>query len=362
MLIKEILLFMDKDLKNKTLGQAEQLITELGQKKYAAKYIFNFIHARNAVSLSQITPISKSLRAGLSDNGYYISQIKTVKTFTDPDKTIKYLFELQDGCRIESVLLSDGQRKTLCVSTQVGCAMGCAFCATAKLKIKRSLTAAEIADQVYAVQKSKAKITNVVFMGMGEPLENYDSTIRAVEILNCAEGKNFGIRSLTISTCGIVPGIVKLADEKIRPRLAVSLNACTDELRNRLMPVNKKYPLTKLFRAINSYQLKTRLRVTFEYILIKGLNDTDQHAAKLARKLSAFNCNINLIEYNPHPSCKLSPAEPDAIKRFADILTRAGFKTAIRLKKGQQINAACGQLGADYLKPNHSIPKSPPND
>ena len=321
----------------------------LGQKKYAAKYIFNFIHARDVVSLSQITPISKSLRASLSDNGYYISQIKTVETFTDPDGTVKYLFELQDGHRIEAVLLSDGRRKTLCVSTQVGCAMGCAFCATAKVKIKRSLSAAEIVDQVYAVQKSGAKITNIVFMGMGEPLENYDSTIRAVEILNCAEGKNFGIRSLTISTCGIVPGIVKLADEKIRPRLAVSLNACTDELRSRLMPVNKKYPLAELFRAINVYQLKTRLRVTFEYILIKGLNDTDQHADKLARKLSAFNCNINLIEYNPHPGCKLSPAGTDAIKQFADILTKAGFKTAIRLKKGQHINAACGQLGADYL-------------
>ncbi len=342
---------MDKDLKNKTPGEIEQLVVDLGQKKYQAKYIFSFIHSLDAHDISQITPLGKNFRKQLIDKGYYISRLHTVKTFNDPDGTIKYLFELSDGCRIETVLLSDDERKTLCVSTQVGCAMNCVFCATGKLKFRRNLTAAEIVDQVNVVQSSGSKINNVVFMGMGEPMENYDSVIKAVRILNHPQGKNIGIRHLTVSTCGIVPGILKLAEENIHPRLAISLNAPTDVLRSKLMPINKKYTLAKLLKAVIAYQNKTQQRVTFEYILIKGLNDTVLYAQMLVKLLKGLKYNINLIEYNPYPGCKLAASGRTTMKRFAAVLDNAGIENTIRLKKGQHINAACGQLGADWLKP-----------
>jgi 23S rRNA (adenine2503-C2)-methyltransferase len=347
---------MDKDLKNKTLSELEQLVIDLGQKKYQAKYIFSFIHALGVPDISKITPLAKDFRKQLTDNGFYISKLNTVETFTDPDGTVKYLFELPDRSRIETVLLSDDQRMTLCVSTQVGCVMNCVFCATGKLKFRRNLTAAEIVDQVNTVQSKDSKISNVVFMGMGEPMENYDSVIKAVRILNDPQGKNIGIRHLTVSTCGIIPGILKLAQEDIHPRLAISLNAPTNILRSKLMPINKKYPLEKLLKAVSTYQNTTELRVTFEYILIDGLNDTVLYAQMLARLLRGHKCNINLIEYNlpratsdERRATVFAASDRIAMKRFAGILENAGIETTIRLKKGQQINAACGQLGADLL-------------
>lgn len=341
---------MDKDLKNKTLPELEKLVTEMGRKKYLAQYVFNFIHQKNAGNISDITSLGKTFRRQLIEQGCYISQLEFVKIFRDPDKTVKFLFELSDKKRIETVLLFENKRTTLCVSTQVGCGMNCSFCATARLKLDRNLTAAEIADQVYTVQKQKSKISNVVFMGMGEPLQNYDNVIRAVEILNHPAGRKIGIRHLTVSTCGLVPEILKLAEEQIRPRLAVSLNAATDAVRNKIMPINKKYPLEKLFKAVQSYQYKTRQRVTFEYVLIKDLNDKVAHADLLIKKLRDISCNVNLIEYNPHPGCKLLASDTETIERFAKHLKDAGIKTSIRLKKGQRIKAACGQLGADRLK------------
>ena len=340
---------MDKDLKNKTLSELEKLVIDLGQKKYQARYIFSFIHALDVPDISQITPLAKDFRKQLTDNGFYISKLNTVETFNDPDGTVKYLFELPDRSRIETVLLSDDQRMTLCVSTQVGCVMNCVFCATGKLKFRRNLTVAEIVDQVNTVQSKDSKISNVVFMGMGEPMENYDSVIKAVRILNHPQGKNIGIRHLTVSTCGIIPGILKLAQEDIHPRLAISLNAPTNILRSKLMPINKKYPLEKLLKAVSSYQNTTELRVTFEYILIDGLNDTVLYAQMLARLLRGHKCNINLIEYNPHRTTVFAASDRTAMKRFAAVLENAGIETTIRLKKGQQINAACGQLGADLL-------------
>lgn len=347
------MLIVDRDLKNKTLAELEEIAEGLGQKKYLAKYIFAFIHSKDATDISKISPLSKAFRAELAEQGYYISHLNIVRTFTDPDGTIKYLFELADGERIETVLLYDGKRKTLCVSTQVGCSTNCAFCATAKLKFRRNLKASEIADQVNIVQKDKGRINNVVYMGMGEPLQNYDAVLRSVRILNHPEGKNIGIRHLTISTCGIVDAIKKLADEDIHPRLAISLNAPTDALRSRIMPINKKYPIEALLSAVKYYQRKTKERVTLEYVLIKGLNDAAPDAHKLVRLAHQVKCNINLIEYNPHPLCAFAASSKEAIKRFAQILEDGGIETAIRFKKGRKIMAACGQLGADLLR--HSL-------
>lgn len=344
------ILIMDKDLKNKTLGELEDIVENFGEKRYLAKYIFTFIHSKDTGQISNITPLSKAFRANLVEKGYYISHLNTVRTFSDPDGTIKYLFELDDGHRIETVLLPDGKRKTLCVSTQAGCSMNCTFCATAKLGFQRNLTAAEIVDQINVIQKDKGKINNVVYMGMGEPLQNYNSVIKSVHILNHPLGKRIGLRHLTISTCGITEGIRKLADEDIHPRLAISLNAPTDTLRSKIMPINKKCPIAALMSAVKYYQRKTQLRVTFEYVLIKGFNDSALHAQMLSRLVHKPKCNINLIEYNPYPLGSFEASSKETIKRFVQILEDTGIETTIRYKKGRKIKAACGQLGADMLR------------
>ncbi|MHC4624296.1 MAG: dual-specificity RNA methyltransferase RlmN [Planctomycetota bacterium] len=340
---------MQEDLKDKTLSELERLTVRMGRQKYLAKYIFSFIHRHGATDISQITPLGKAFREELSEKGFYISHLRTLRTFDDPDGTVKYLLELGDGNRIESVLLSDGGRKTVCISTQVGCAMNCIFCATAKLGFQRNLTAAEIVDQVNIIEKDKHKIANVVYMGMGEPLENYDAVIRSVRILNDPDGLNIGIRHLTISTCGIPPAIERLAGEAVHPRLAISLNAPSDSLRTKLMPINSRYPIAAIIKAVKLYQLRTDRRVTFEYVLIKGLNDKVAHAAMFAKLLTGLRCNVNLIEYNPHPGCPFAPGGKEVIERFAAALERAGIETVIRFKKGQAIKAGCGQLGADWL-------------
>jgi 23S rRNA (adenine2503-C2)-methyltransferase len=351
---------MNKDLKNQTLAELERIAEQFGQKKYLVGYIFSFIHKKNAAGLDSLTTLSKSFRQKLKDENYYISNIKILRKLTDPDGTIKYLFELPphpqadkngDGLTVESVLLFDDDRITLCASTQVGCAMDCGFCATGKIKFKRNLSAAEIADQVNVIeQDQKCRISNVVFMGMGEPLANYQNTLRAVRILNDPAGKNIGIRHLTISTCGLADKITKLADETIRPRLAVSLNAADNSLRSKLMPVNKRFPLRILFNALQLYQHKTRQRVTIEYVLIKGVNDSDEDARKLAALVRNIMCNINLIEFNPHGLCEFKPSAKQRINRFAQILSAyggAGIETVIRFKRGTHISAACGQLGSE---------------
>ena len=338
---------MSNDLKDKTLNELEQITAGLGQKKYLAKYIFHFIHAENATDILKITPLSKAFRAKLLENDYHISQLNILNKLTDKDGTIKYVFGLEGGSRIETVLLLDGKRRTLCVSTQAGCKMGCVFCATGKIKFQRNLTAGEIVDQVNIVRKDSGKISNIVYMGMGEPLENYDAVVKSVQILNNPEGRNIGIRHLTVSTCGLVPAIKKLAYEKLHPRLAISLNAPTNELRTSLMPINKKYPLTKLLDAVRTYQFKVKERVTFEYIMIKGINDSLSHAGQLVKLLRGIKCNVNLIEYNPHSGCKYKGSGMEKIWRFAQVIEEAGIENTIRLKKGSSICAACGQLGAN---------------
>jgi 23S rRNA (adenine2503-C2)-methyltransferase len=341
---------MDRDLKAKTLNELEQIVLGLRQKKFLAKYIFAFIQCQGVGQISQITPLSKLFREHLLERGYYISQLKTIDKLTDPDGTVKYLFELEDSERIETVMLADDKRRTLCVSTQVGCAMDCLFCATGRLGLRRNLTAGEIVDQVIAVGKDGRRISNVVYMGMGEPLLNYDAVLKSVRILNHPAGKNIGIRHLTISTCGIVSAIRKLADEDMRPRLAISLNAPTDLLRSKLMPINVKYPLAELLESVRYYQSKTKQRVTFEYVLMKGVNDNVVHARMLVKLLRGIMCNVNLIEHNPLKGCEYVGSGGERIERFAGILSDAGVETTVRFRMGRSINAACGQLGAGMIK------------
>jgi 23S rRNA (adenine2503-C2)-methyltransferase len=223
------------------------------------------------------------------------------------------------------------------------------FCATGKLGFSRNLTAAEIVDQVNTVQAEAGRITNVVYMGMGEPLLNYRAVVKSVAILNHPKGKNIGIRHITISTCGIAPAIRKLASEDLHPKLAVSLNAPNDALRTQLMPINAKYPIAELLKAVRFYQDRTRQRVSFEYVMIKGLNDSPAHARMLVNLLRGLMCHVNLIEHNPYPGCEFAGSDSERIRQFASIFERAGIETTVRFRMGRGIRAACGQLGADWL-------------
>jgi len=339
---------MTKDLKDKTQNELEEIAIGLGGQKYLGGYIFRFIHALGVNDINKITPLGKAFRSRLAEGGYFISQLKIIARQSEPDGTTKYLFELYDDNRIEAVFLPGRSRQTVCISTQVGCSMNCLFCATAKIKFKRNLTAAEILDQTNSIaQDTGRRITSIVYMGMGEPLSNFEAVLKAVRILNHPDGKNIGIRHQTISTCGDACGIRRLAEESIRPRLAISLNAPSDSLRAKLMPINNKYPIPELMRAVSFYQAKTRMRVTFEYVLIKGVNDSTLHAQMLTKLVKGLRCNVNLIEYNPHTGCELSASSPQVIKRFAAVLEKSGIETSIRFKMGQKIKAGCGQLGAD---------------
>jgi 23S rRNA (adenine2503-C2)-methyltransferase len=339
---------MNRDLKDKTLEELEKVVVGLGQRNYLASYLFKFIHVQNGREIAGISTLSKAFRTQLAEQGYFISQLKIVDTLTDPDGSAKYLFELADGERIETVLLPEEERRTLCVSTQVGCPMGCAFCATGRIQFRRNLTAGEIVDQVNTVEEQAEGITNLVYMGMGEPFLNYDAVLKSIRIVNHSAGKNIGIRHITISTSGIVPGIKKLADEEIRPRLAISLSAPTEALRSKLMPITEKYPIAELLEAVRAYQAKTGQRVTFEYVLIDKVNDSVTHAHLLVKILHGLMYNVNLIEHNPFSGCEFTGSSRERIQRFASALKDAGVETTIRFKMGRRIKAACGQLQAGY--------------
>jgi 23S rRNA (adenine2503-C2)-methyltransferase len=339
---------MSKDLKDKTLDELEGIVDGLGQKKYLAGYIFKFIHAQNGYNLSAISTLSKAFRTQLAEQGFFISRLKVVEGLNDPDGSAKFLFELSDGERVEAVLLPEDKRRTLCVSTQVGCAMGCGFCATAKVPLRRSLTAGEIVEQVNLAQQQAGEITNLVYMGMGEPLLNYDAVMKSIRILNHPEGKGIGIRHITISTCGIAPEIRRLAREDIHPRLAISLNAPTDTLRSQLMPINRKYPLAEVLDAVRAYEAGTGQRVTFEYVLIDKINDSALHARLLVKLLRGIRYNVNLIEHNPFAGLEYAASSRQRIARFASALKDAGVETTVRFRMGRGIKAACGQLQAGY--------------
>lgn len=339
---------MDKDLKNRTHKELEQLALDFGQKEYLADYIFSFIHSHDAAVLDDITPLSKAFRTKLAEGQYFISRLQTVEKLVDPDGTVKFVFAAADGTQFESVLLTDEKegRRTLCVSCQSGCRMGCAFCATGRLRFARDLSAGEIADQVNQAVAHCGKVNNVVYMGMGEPFDNYDNVIRSLHILNDRAGKAIGQRHITVSTCGICEGIERFADEHLQVRLAISLHGPTDELRQQMMSVAKKYPLKRLLASIRHYQHAAGRRVTFEYCLINEVNDSREHARSLARLIKDIDAVVNLIEYNPHEGCAFQPSPRRAIHGFRDVLAEAGIETVIRYRRGRSIRAACGQLGA----------------
>jgi len=337
------------DLKSKTLTELKELVRELGWEEYRATQIFTWLWQKGIADIEQMTNLSKDKRALLKEN-CYISELKLIATQTANDNTQKFLFGLEDGLNIESVFIPEKSRKTVCVSTQVGCGLGCSICYTGQTGFKRNLKFFEITDQVLQVQKlTGQKVTNVVFMGMGEPLLNYDECLKAVEVLNSDFGLNIGARKITISTIGIPDKIYQFASFPLQVKLAISLNGADDKTRNYLMPYTKKYPLSELMAAVRYYTQKKRKRVTFEYVLVKGINDRAQDAERLRRLIKGIPCKINLIPFNPYPGCELEAPDFALVERFAKNFYSDLPCVTIRKSKGAEIIAGCGQLSGFAL-------------
>ncbi|RMH38037.1 MAG: 23S rRNA (adenine(2503)-C(2))-methyltransferase RlmN [Deltaproteobacteria bacterium] len=343
-----------------TYGELAAFVTgELGEPAYRAEQIFRWLHGRGVTSVDEMTNVPKPLRARLAERAH-IGTLRVDRVQRSRDGTRKLRLVARDGAAIESVLIPDGDKLTQCISSQVGCALDCKFCATATLGLSRNLDAGEIVDQVYrarallAVEEPGRRITNLVYMGMGEPLHNYDQVVRSLRILTHELGANLSHRRITVSTVGLVPGIDKLGREDFQVNLAVSLNAADDATRARIMPVNKKYPIAALLAAVARYPLDRRRRVTFEYVLIEGVNDSVADAAKLARLLSGMRCKVNLIPWNPHPAAPFRRPSDAAIAAFQNEVKRRGLPAYLRAPRGDDIDAACGQLalrGGDAVVP-----------
>ncbi len=329
----------------------EELIEFLrarGEPRFRADQIWHGIYREFAPSYDAITTLPKLLRA-LLEKELPFPVLTPVDVQESADgQTRKVLFRLDDGETIEAVLMLYERRRTVCLSTQVGCAVGCAFCATGKAGFVRDLTAGEIVAQVLHFARELnargARLTNIVYMGMGEPFLNYDAVMRSIRILNDPDGFSLGARRFTVSTVGIVPGIERFTDEGLQVNLAISLHAADDELRDRLVPMNRRYPVGEIMRACRAYVARTNRRVTFEIALIDGVNDTPGHAAAVAKLLSGLIAHVNLIPLNPVPGIPLRPSPRDRVEKFAEILQNAGIPTTVRLGRGIEIQAGCGQL------------------
>lgn len=340
---------MSVDLKSLYLDELEDIIKEMGEPKFRGKQIFEWIHNKNVTSFEEMTNLSKSLREKLSEN-MFITKLEIVDKKVSSDGTQKYLFALEDGNVIESVLMRYSYGNAVCVSTQVGCRMGCAFCASTLNGLEKNLTAGEILSQIYEISRDIGeRISSVVLMGSGEPLDNYANVIRFIRLVNDKNGVNIGQRHITLSTCGLADKIDVLKEEGLQITLAVSLHAPNDEIRNKTMPVSKKYDMDTLLEACKRYSDATKRRVTFEYALIKGVNDSSENAKELASRLKGMLCHVNLIPVNDVKERDFIRSSEESIKNFAAILNGKMIETTIRRKLGSDINAACGQLRRGYI-------------
>lgn len=335
------------NIKNLSLSALEKFVLSLGEKEFRARQLARWLYGRGAKSFAEMTDISKKLRAELTARAW-ISFLEPEKVLTSADGTRKFLFRLADGQRIESVLLSERDHLTLCLSTQVGCALNCKFCLTGARGFQRNLHSFEILDQIIAVRATLnpgEKIRNLVLMGMGEPLLNYENVLRALEIILSPQGMQFSHRRVTLSTAGIIPVMKKLFTQKKFAKLAISLNATTEEQRTFLMPINRQYPLTELLQVCRQLPLAHREKITFEYVLIQGINDSPEDAHRLASLLKGLPAKVNLIPLNEHPASPFKRPQEETIQKFRQILLTHRFTTVIRQSKGEDILAACGQLG-----------------
>ncbi|MEK6673054.1 MAG: 23S rRNA (adenine(2503)-C(2))-methyltransferase RlmN [Nitrospirota bacterium] len=340
------------DLKALSIVGIESFVTGLGLPLFRARQLLHWIYEKCARSIDSITEFSKGLRERLSETAF-ISNIDLLDKQRSEDGTEKFLFGLEDSETIESVLISDKDRLTLCISSQAGCAMDCRFCLTGKLKIRRDLKAHEIIDQVISINRllpSDTKVINIVFMGMGEPLTNLNEVSEALWRMTGL--MKISKRRITVSTSGVVPGILKLYDNAPHVNLAVSLNATTDAVRDRLMPINRKYPLRPLLDACRKFPLEPSRRITFEYVMLKDINDKLEDAERLVKLLRGIPSKVNLIPFNPYEGSGFRRPDDASVLRFQDLLIKGNLTAIIRKSKGQDILAACGQLKAGYPAKN----------
>lgn len=338
-----------RDIKDLTLTELEEILKDWHMQKFHARQIWAWIYKKAALDFDSMSDLTKDLRKQLKEN-FSFSGIKLVDVEKSKDGTEKFLFELKDANLIEAVVIPAEGRVTGCISTQAGCRFACRFCASGMLGFRRSLTFGELIEEIlYLNNRISAKLTHLVFMGTGEPLDNYENVLRAIRVINSPHALNIGARRITISTCGIIPGIKRLAEEKLQVELSVSLHAADDKIRSQVMPINKKYPLKDLIQACREYVKKTNRQVTFEYVLIKGLNSDLQSANKLSTIMKGLRlCKVNLIPANAIKGLKIEPPDKREILLFKDYLLKSGLNVTLRKPRGQDIDAACGQLRLRY--------------
>jgi 23S rRNA (adenine2503-C2)-methyltransferase len=340
------------NIKELTLKQFEAHLVERKEPSYRAQQIWQWLFQKRAVTFAEMTNLSVTLRARLAEE-FTIGRLTVRRQAVSKDGTVKFLFGLTDGHSIESVLIPEAKRLTLCVSTQAGCGFGCAFCATAVLGLQRNLRASEILDQILEASRSLAhdqRITHVVLMGMGEPLANYAETIKALDIMtDTSWGIGISPRRVTLSTVGLIPQIEKLMEET-KVNLAISLHAATDELRGQLMPVNRKYSLQQLMDCCRSLPIPRRKRITFEYVLLRGVNDSAEDAEALCQLLRGIRCKVNVIPFNPHPGSSYQRPDNAEVERFEQVLHAHGLQINLRRPRGDDIQAACGQLQGEEIQ------------
>lgn len=339
-----------KNIKDYNLDELQEELINMGEKKFRAEQIFKWIYKEKVKSFDEMTNISIELREKLKEN-YTMCNYNILKKQESKDGTKKYLFDVLDGNAIETVLMQYHHGKTVCVSSQIGCKMGCKFCASTGIQFVRNLTAGEIVEQILAVEQDiNDKISNIVFMGIGEPLDNYDNVIKAIKIMNNPKGLEIGTRHISISTSGLVPRIYDLANEKIQCTLSISLHATTDEKRSSMMPVNNRYNIEELMKACKDYIKITNKRISFEYALAKDNNDNLEDAQRLVDLLKGMLCHVNLIPINKIENGKFSKSTNENILKFRDFLNEHGIVATVRRELGSDIDAACGQLRRKNLK------------
>ena len=339
-----------KNIKDYDLEQLKQELTNIGEKPFRAEQIFKWLYVEKVHSFDEMTNLSLELREKLKQN-YDMCNYSIVRKLESKDGTKKYLFGLSDGNAIESVLMQYHFGKTVCVSSQIGCKMGCKFCASTGIAFIRSLTSGEIVEQIIAIEQDIGeKISNVVFMGIGEPFDNYDNVMNAIKILNNQKGLNIGARHISISTSGIVPKIYQFADENVQCTLSISLHSANNETRSSMMPVNNAYNIQELIKACKYYISKTNKRISFEYALAKDNNDNQKAADELVALLHGMLCHVNLIPINKIENGKYIKSSNENIIKFRDYLNNKGITATIRRELGSDIDAACGQLRRKNLK------------
>ena len=343
------------DIRSMNLEEMEALAISLGEKAFRGKQLFQWVHEKQADDFDEMTNLSAAFREKLKEN-YCISGVRQVeKQVSKKEDTAKYLFALEDDHVIESVWMKYRHGNSVCISSQVGCRMGCTFCASTLTGLTRNLTAGEMLSQIYQIQKdTKERVSNIIVMGMGEPLDNYEELLRFIKLVSCEKGIGISQRNITVSTCGLVDKIRMLADEKLQITLAISLHAPNDEKRQELMPIAQRYSMDEVLDACRNYFQETGRRITFEYSLVAGVNDSDEDARELSSRIHDINCHVNLIPVNPIKERSFARSTRQAVENFKIKLEKYGINVTIRREMGSDIDGACGQLRKSYMEKTES--------